>query len=251
MMTKHPYSYIIEYVPIRFGNEDPAIQQNRKAVFEFMQGKCQKEYLQKIIEEINRIIADDPGDWVLCFIPASTDIRTQTRYAPIAEALKSRDDITVSLEAIACFKDREAWHLSTDKNNMVFNNLYQVNEYYNKKVILMDDLIATGRTFRTVSNVLLETGAKKVHGLIFSKTVHPKDDTLFIYNKEDEKVNPDGIILTRQLIEEGISSQGGYNSRQLKALGIDWPPPKGWKEKLVGTSIALNDYKMFLKNKKI
>lgn len=41
--------------------------------------------------------------------------------------------------------------------------------------------------------------------------------------------------LTHEIIEAGCSGTGGYNARQLALFGVEWPPPKGWKARLVGT----------------
>ena len=58
------------------------------------------------------------------------------------------------------------------------------------------------------------------------------------------------VLLTKQMIEEGISSKGGYNKKQLEILGVEWPPQKGWKSALVGTMISQKQYQDFLNAKK-
>ncbi len=57
------------------------------------------------------------------------------------------------------------------------------------------------------------------------------------------------VVLTREMIEAGISSKGGYNKKQLFILGVEWPPSKGWKSQLIGSSIDKNIYDQFLKAK--
>jgi hypothetical protein len=39
--------------------------------------------------------------------------------------------------------------------------------------------------------------------------------------------------LTAEEIEAGKTEAGGYTKAQLAEWGIEWPPPKGWKEKLL------------------
>lgn len=39
--------------------------------------------------------------------------------------------------------------------------------------------------------------------------------------------------VTAEEIEAGKSEKGGWSKAQLEAWGIEWPPPKGWKEKLL------------------
>ena len=58
------------------------------------------------------------------------------------------------------------------------------------------------------------------------------------------------VLLTKQMIEEGLSSKGGYNKKQLKILGVEWPPQKGWKSALIGTMISQKQYQNFLNAKK-
>lgn len=40
-------------------------------------------------------------------------------------------------------------------------------------------------------------------------------------------------MITRDDIEAGKTEKGGYTKAQLAAWGIPWPPPTGWKDKLV------------------
>jgi len=58
------------------------------------------------------------------------------------------------------------------------------------------------------------------------------------------------ITLTHEMIEQGSSSQGGWNMNQLEALGVTWPPRKGWKARLDGTRIEKASYERFLSLKK-
>jgi len=58
------------------------------------------------------------------------------------------------------------------------------------------------------------------------------------------------VLLTKQMIEEGLSSKGGYNKKQLEILGVEWPPQKGWKSALIGTIISQKQYQNFLNAKK-
>lgn len=39
--------------------------------------------------------------------------------------------------------------------------------------------------------------------------------------------------LTEEQIEAGKSPKGGWTKKQLASWGVQWPPPKGWREKLL------------------
>ena len=67
-------------------------------------------------------------------------------------------------------------------------------------------------------------------------------------------------IITNELLEEGISSNGAWNLAQLKALlpqkefarPYAWPA-KGWKQRMIGSKVTQNQIVKFLrlKNKHI
>ena len=52
------------------------------------------------------------------------------------------------------------------------------------------------------------------------------------------------VVLTDVLLHQN-SIRGGYTVAQLKVLGIGWPPKKGWKQRLIGTTISNDTYQAF------
>ena len=51
--------------------------------------------------------------------------------------------------------------------------------------------------------------------------------------------------LTRTHIEDAKTAKGGYTARQLRAVGVPWPPPRGWKKKLIGKEVTEYQYQQF------
>jgi ribonuclease HI len=47
----------------------------------------------------------------------------------------------------------------------------------------------------------------------------------------------DRVTLTRENLGRLETHRGGYTRQTLDALGIPWPPPRGWRRRLVGTVI--------------
>ena len=43
--------------------------------------------------------------------------------------------------------------------------------------------------------------------------------------------------IDRELIFRGVSRNGGWSREQLNALGVEWPPVRGWIERIEGTEI--------------
>lgn len=54
------------------------------------------------------------------------------------------------------------------------------------------------------------------------------------------------VVITNDMIVYGQSKHGGWSRDQLKLLGVDWPPAKGWKARIIGRTITQSQYEMFL-----
>jgi len=54
------------------------------------------------------------------------------------------------------------------------------------------------------------------------------------------------MVITDHILLQGMSRNGGYNSRQLKLLGTHTKKNKGWKRRLIGTSVPDENVKMFI-----
>lgn len=54
------------------------------------------------------------------------------------------------------------------------------------------------------------------------------------------------VRLTREFIHAAKSDAGGWNRKQLKVVGIDWPPRKGWIQRLEGVEISEEQARKFV-----
>ena len=59
---------------------------------------------------------------------------------------------------------------------------------------------------------------------------------------------PRWILMTRQEMEAKIESlktpKGGWTKASLASLGVSWPPPPGWKAKLLDDTECLHTWYM-------
>ena len=46
------------------------------------------------------------------------------------------------------------------------------------------------------------------------------------------------MIVTKEYLNKNKTSKGGWNKKQLNALGIVWPPTKGWKKRAIGSVLT-------------
>lgn len=49
----------------------------------------------------------------------------------------------------------------------------------------------------------------------------------------------DGPVITHALLQSVRSVNGGWTKPILQAFGVSWPPPKGWKKRLIGLAVPL------------
>jgi len=53
------------------------------------------------------------------------------------------------------------------------------------------------------------------------------------------------VKLTHELILQYRSPKGGWKKSQLAALGVSWPPKKGWTKEVVGMELTDQQFQQF------
>lgn len=73
-----------------------------------------------------------------------------------------------------------------------------------------------------------------------------QDEIFEEFSKNESKIEQEEtIILTKELIIAAKTTNGGLTKKQLAAIGVPWPPPKGWQESKIGTMITKEQLKRF------
>ena len=54
------------------------------------------------------------------------------------------------------------------------------------------------------------------------------------------------VTVNKELLALAATTTGGYTRKQLGALGVSWPPPKGWKRRAVGRKISLSGFDVLM-----
>lgn len=54
------------------------------------------------------------------------------------------------------------------------------------------------------------------------------------------------VILNKELINAAKTERGGFTAKQLRILGIAWPPKKGWAKDLRGRCLDGGTYQRFV-----
>jgi predicted amidophosphoribosyltransferase len=169
----YTYYYSINYLPTRY-EATCKDWENRRIVWDFKNGNFSYSLLNEMVDTINNeIVTGYKSDYIICFIPASTTLKTSTRYSYFASKIVERTGITASLTAITRMFDSDAGHITGKSNNPTSDFSFNANEFRGKKVILIDDVITRGRTFCDTASKLINGGALTVVGMFVAKTVNP------------------------------------------------------------------------------
>lgn len=166
------YYYTMDYLPTRY-EADRSEWENRRAVWNFKDGKCSTSVLNMLKRYVNRIVgSDSTDDYVICFIPASTRAKTLKRFGRVAKELESQTGVEATLRAITKPVDSASGHVAGKSNNPTAGFSFHSEYFVGKKVILIDDVITRGTTFNDTATKLIRYGAKTVTGLFVAKTVY-------------------------------------------------------------------------------
>jgi predicted amidophosphoribosyltransferase len=169
---EYRYHYTREYLPTRYeaSNKD---WENSYAVWNFKDGKCSSSVLDELVGIINRIVDGREQEFVICFIPASTKAKNQTRYTALSGRLTERTGVETSMSAITKTTDTESSYIAGKEEDPTKDFCFDSSVFRGKKVILIDDVITRGCTFACTAKKLLSRGATSVEGVFVAKTINP------------------------------------------------------------------------------
>lgn len=163
--------YILEYLPKRYvANEIQ--KKNRNRIWRFKDGFIDVMLFLNFASYVNRIIEGKKNEFLICFIPISSNIRTRYRYASFAKKLEDVTSVKTSLRAITKNEDSDFGYIAGKRLHPAEKFQINSNEVGNKRIILIDDIITMGNTFKETADLIMNNGAKSVVGLFAGKTIN-------------------------------------------------------------------------------
>lgn len=165
------YHYLKDYLPVRYQANAQQLA-DRQTCYNFKDGNINDEVKSGFLNKIQEITNGEKTGWAICFIPASTKSKTQTRYKKLAEAIQA-SGYKVAIDAIYNEHDHEAGHLTGKTGNPIEGFGFNTSGIAGKKIIVIDDIITRGKTFQMVAEKLMAMGATTVAGLFLAKTINP------------------------------------------------------------------------------
>ena len=107
------YYYLKEYLPKRY-SADIQQEQDREIVYAFKNGELSESIKKSFLDKIKEITGNSKSEWVVCFIPGSTEHKTSIRFSKLADAIR-KEGYSVEQKAIFNKYDKDAGYL-TGKN---------------------------------------------------------------------------------------------------------------------------------------
>ncbi len=181
MESKYPYKALYKYIPSRYEDLEPWQQKNQRIVLDFKEGKVRDIDLKSIATKIRKLAWRPDDNWVIGFVPAHTNEDTVKRFSLLAGYLKDNLSIPVCLDSIHNYEDYDPVH--TKGENTFKLHSFIRSHFEGKNVILIDDIITSGKSFRTIGDKLMYIGAISIHGVIFAMTIHPDKPVKEGYNR--------------------------------------------------------------------
>jgi len=59
------------------------------------------------------------------------------------------------------------------------------------------------------------------------------------------------LTITTEVLATLTTGKGGYTRKGLALLGVQWPPDKGWKKRLVGTTVEVSAIALMMEQEMI
>lgn len=173
--SKYTFTKVTCYIPAYYQNLQDWQTGNQKSVRRFKEGDLSEHEMAELLREIKKTVKRRKGEWVITFIPASTKSRYEKRYERLTGYLRKNLDVPVAYFGISIKEEQGGKHEGkgsavTKENIYIKHHLLKVKD---KNIILIDDVITTGESFRTIGDFLIEHGASHVYGVMYSMTIHP------------------------------------------------------------------------------
>ena len=166
------YYVIHDYYPLSgIGNDvDNNIKTIRNFIYSFKDGhKAAVESAANIIVESIKKEGVNLENTCLMIIPASKLEKTNKRFEYFCSIVAKVLNIENGFNYLSAIEHEET--KGTSNKNITPYLTINSEQYKGKNVLLFDDVITSGSSFKQVSAKLLETGAKSVTGIFFQKTI--------------------------------------------------------------------------------
>lgn len=194
------YYYLKEYLPKRY-SADIQQEQDREIVYAFKNGELSESIKKSFLDKIKEITGNSKSEWVVCFIPGSTEHKTSIRFSKLADAIR-KEGYSVEQKAIFNKYDKDAGYLTGKTGNPIESFGFDGTGIVNKNILLIDDVITRGTTFNLTADKLKSLGAKNVTGLFW----HTRSILITAHAMKNRIMRSQTMTLMRKKHMKGITA---------------------------------------------
>ena len=168
-----PLISLFQYVPKRVDDtNDTERKHNREALWHFKDGE-DDDIMWAVVDSfakvIRKMLGNDTHNVVLAFIPASDLATTNRRWGILSSIMADEIGCINGYEHMRPKRDSVPRHYIGGRG--VPRELDVDEDYFDgKRVVLIDDLVNTGRTFKNAVETLRGAGADVILGLTVATT---------------------------------------------------------------------------------
>lgn len=180
----------LKYFPPRFQVETK-YKSNRTVVYNFKDGVYNNMVDALFINYINSMLnTTQKSNHYFCIIPSSSILGTQNRFYSFCNRVSNNSGINNGYSLIQPSENRPTIHGSDHRDYSKVISSLNFNSIAGKNILLCDDVITTGKSYRLIANHLMSLGALSVRGLMLAKTHWLSSENIHISSLE-EGVLPD------------------------------------------------------------
>lgn len=168
--------YVHDYYPTRIQKIDVHQKRISNLIFRFKEGGHCGKLVAKIVSLCMKNISyyNSPEKTILIPIPASTRERQRKRFPVLCYHLSKWLNVRDGFQTIWIEEEREQMK-GTSHKDVVSNLSIKRRDINGMHVILFDDILTTGQSFKQLKRRMIDLGAKSVTGIFLGKTVWLND----------------------------------------------------------------------------
>ena len=170
---RYYYYFKEEYVPSHYRNATAEQRAVQEAVWRFKEGEYTEEDMEWFAIKV-RWRYYKFNQQIVTFMPCTTMERHIKRWSRLADYLEKHTPNNVILYGVAHHGwDLTPKHMTGKSGKAWMKAVADYQEINYKGVVLIDDVLNTGESFRITANALIKASAPNVSGLFYAKTVKP------------------------------------------------------------------------------
>ena len=164
------YFYYYDYIPMRIQTTE-ALDVKRKFLHKFRDGLIDPEVIaKKITSDLGSFQLTSPiSDWWLCVVPALNQEITDRRFKLCCDLICEKSGMNNGYALIKNIPHTEMTMYQIDRRVADMRGHCIFDRFRGKRVLIVDDVLNTGKTFTTIANTLIDQGAIEVKGVFIGK----------------------------------------------------------------------------------